>query len=218
MASMVEDFSLALAASWYEGKTFSADWTSTRLPLMAELIKPYRGASARVIEVGSWEGRSALFFVNYLPDARVTCIDPFDTGIYPEFKVPSALAASGIDARVFDPDIERRFDGNLAAFGDRIEKVKARSAIALPELGIDRRRFDIAYIDGSHRAADVYSDAALIWPMILQGGLVIFDDYTWVSGGGPREEPKFGIDSFLHAFEGQYEIVHFEAQIAIRKR
>ena len=31
----------------------------------------------RVIEIGSWEGRSALFFLNFFPRSRITCIDTF---------------------------------------------------------------------------------------------------------------------------------------------
>ena len=66
-----------------------------------------------------------------------------------------------------------------AAFADRVEKLKGSSATVLPELGVGGRRFDLAYIDGSHVAADVYRDAALIWPLIEPGGWIMFDDYEW---------------------------------------
>ena len=202
-------FSEAKAASWFEGKTFATDWTSWHFPNWARLLAPYRGKSARVMEIGSWEGRSALFFLNYLPRARVVCIDTFEGG-------QEHQAAA--EAEDFLPHLEKRFDTNTAAFADRIEKIKARSADALAQLGIENRRFDIAYIDGSHRAADVYSDAALTWPLMAPGALVIFDDYQWDMMPTPLDNPKPGVDAFLTAFEGQYRMVHNDYQVAVVKR
>jgi hypothetical protein len=54
-----------------------------------------------------------------------------------------------------------------------VEKVKGSSAEVLPQLGIAACRFDLVYVDGSHRAADVYSDGALAWPMVARNGIVI---------------------------------------------
>src|SRR5208282_6486657 len=203
------DLSPVLLASIYEGKTFSADWTSGNFPLWATLLKPYCGTATRIIEVGCWEGLSALFFLNYLPRASLVCIDTFDTTVEPLLTIPSPkLAEFGIDWTKFDSNLERRFDANVAGFGERLEKIRASSNVALAELGIDGRKFDVAYIDGSHRSVDVYCDAVLMWPMMVQGGMIIFDDYQWGYMPGTREHPKLGIDCFLHAFEGQYRILH----------
>ena len=67
----------------------------------------------------------------------------------------------------------------------------------LPQLAIDYDQFDIVYVDGSHRAADVYSDAALSWPMVAKDGIVIFDDYEFDQMEGELERPKLGVDVFL---------------------
>ena len=87
----------------------------------------------------------------------------------------------------------------------------------LPSLGISGRRFDLAYIDGSHMAADVYSDAVLTWSMMESGGLVIFDDYEWDLMNEELERPKLGIDAFLAAFRGYYREVLRGYQIVIAK-
>ena len=89
--------------------------------------------------------------------------------------------------------------------------------MVLPQLAIERRQFDLVYIDGSHRAADVYSDAALSWPMVAKDGIVIFDDYEFDQMEGETELPKLGIDIFLAAIEGQYRLLHKGYQIAILK-
>ena len=205
----MHEFSEAEAAGWFVGKTFGHDWTSVHFPIWARLLARYRDVAANVVEIGSWEGRSALFFLNYLPQSRLVAIDTF-AGSEEHQAHPEVFA--GDLTR-----IEQRFDANLAAFGGRLEKIKAPSATALTELGIAGRRFDIAYIDGSHRAADVYGDGVLVWSMLLRGGTLVFDDYEWAYMPEPHANPKLGIDSFLRAFEGQYRIVHRAFQIALEK-
>src|SRR5438874_3389921 len=69
--------SQAQVASWYDGKHFSFDWTSWHFPNWFNLLKKYRTRKARVLEIGSWEGRSAIFFLNFLPRCKVVCIDSF---------------------------------------------------------------------------------------------------------------------------------------------
>jgi hypothetical protein len=205
----VQEYSEEDAAKWFAGTTFGYDWTSCHFPTWAALLAPYRGAPARVLKVGSWEGRSALFFLNYLPQSQLVCIDTFE-GSEEHSAHPEAFAEDL-------PKIERRFDANLAPFVGRIDKRKAPSAMALAELGIVGRRFDIAYIDGSHRSADVYSDGVLAWSMLVSGGIMIFDDYEWEYMPDPKSNPRLGIDSFIRAFEGLYRIVHKGFQVAVEK-
>ena len=199
----------AEVAGWYQSGHFSFDWTSWHFPNWIELLKKYRTRKARVLEIGSWEGRSAIFFLNYLPRCSVVCIDTFKGGL-------EHREARGSSR--FLRKVETRFDANIGKFGGRVEKVKARSAQALAKLGVEGRRFDLAYIDGSHLAADVYSDAVLTWPLIVHGGLMIFDDYLWDGSRGPLEVPKPGIDAFLRTIAGNYLTALNDYQIAIVKR
>jgi predicted O-methyltransferase YrrM len=200
----VQSLPLAEIEGWYQTSSFTADWTSQHFPSWVEVFAPYRARTTRILEIGSWEGRSALFFLNYFPHASLTCVDVWTGGTEHEC-MPDQVKES-----------ERRFNTNLAGFSARVEKIKALSAPALAKLGIAGRRFDIVYVDGSHHAADVYSDGALAWPMIMPGGLLVFDDYEWdPMSNNPR--PKLGIDAFLAAFAGQYHEVLRGYQIIISK-
>lgn len=193
---------------WYEGKTFKTDWTSWHFPNWVKWLAPYRKRELSVLEIGSWEGRSALFFLNYLPNCKLTCIDTFEGG--QEHKAAD-------DAATELPKIEKHFDANTAAFTSRIEKIKAPSSQALAGLGVAGRRFDIAYIDGGHRSYEVFLDGMLTWPLIRKGGLVIFDDYQWDMMPEALDNPKPGIDAFLRVVKGEYRNVHRKYQIAIVK-
>ncbi|MGE3146145.1 MAG: class I SAM-dependent methyltransferase [Pseudorhodoplanes sp.] len=201
-------FSEAEAARWYEGKSFTSDWTSWHFPRWAQLFAEHRERPVRVLEIGSWEGRSALFFMNYLPRARLTCVDPW-TGNFEHAADPHFAALV--------PESERRFDGNVARFADRIEKIKGASSVVLPRLGVEARSFEIIYVDGSHIAADVFADGALAWPLLARGGLMVFDDYEWYGFEDAAQNPKLGIDAFLAAYDGAYKIVERGYQIVISR-
>jgi predicted O-methyltransferase YrrM len=205
-------FSTEIAASWYEGKEFATDWTSWHFPNWTKLLKSRRNRALRVIEIGSWEGRSALFFLNYLSRATLTCIDTFAGGQEHQ----EAAARDRAEAR-FLRSVEGRFDRNTSAFKKRIEKIKAPSTAALADLGIQNRRFDLAYVDGGHRAVEAYADGALTWPLMARGGLVLFDDYEWNEMPKPLDNPGAGIDAFLKSITGQYRLVHKSYQVAIEK-
>lgn len=194
--------------NWEADKTFSTDWAAHHFFMWAELLHPLRQKPARILEIGSWEGRSALFFLNYLRFSRIVCVDPFGGNV--EHQLDPYFADLALKS-------EGRFDGNLAAFAGRVEKVKGSSTSVLPEFGISGRRFDLAYIDGSHMAADVYRDAVLTWSLMDPGGIVIFDDYEWEMMEDERERPKLGIDTFLRTIEGRYRELHRSWQLAIEK-
>jgi len=193
---------------WYAGKDFTADWTSWHFANWAQILQPFRDVPVRILEIGSWEGRSALFFLNYLVNSRMVCVDTFGGNIEHHRNLYFAALV---------PETERKFDANTAEFAARIEKHKGPSSDVLPQLGIASRRFDIAYIDGSHRAADVYSDAVLTWPMVVANGVVIFDDYEFDQMEEEIERPKLGIDAFLKAIDAQYRLIHKNYQVVIEK-
>jgi predicted O-methyltransferase YrrM len=194
-------------AGWYAGKTFSCDWTTDRIPKWAELLAQFRDEAVHVVEIGSWEGRSALFFLNYLRKSRVVCIDPFGGNV--EHHTDEWFAR-------LVPEVEGKFDTNLAPFGTRVEKIKGESRIVLPRLGVEGRRFHVAYVDGSHFPADAYSDAVLCWSMLVPGGVLIFDDYDW-DLMQEHERPKSGIDAFLKTIEGHYRVLHCAYQMIVGK-
>jgi len=107
-------------------------------------------------------------------------------------------------------EIETRFDANISeamrirARPVNVRKVKDRSNHALPSLILGNDIFDLVFIDGSHRAEDVLTDAINSFSLLRIGGILIFDDYIWredVSGGQDiLNLPKMAIDSFVNVF------------------
>ncbi|MBZ9766684.1 glycosyltransferase [Mesorhizobium sp. CA6] len=188
---------------------FTHDWTSHHLKLWEELLGDKAGTATAVLEIGSFEGRSALFFLQFLPKSRITCVDSFqgsEEHLEPGSKHESDMA-----------EVERRFDRNLKPFAGRVEKRKGHSLTILPGLAGEGRLYDVVYVDGDHCATSVYSDARLAWDLLDNDGVMILDDYRWGPDLPMARRPQAGIEAFLSQVAGEYELLHRGQQIVIRK-
>lgn len=204
--------------------TFSSDWTSYYFADWQRWLGHFAGQPIRGLEVGSFEGRSALWFCEHIlthPEAGLICIDPWD---YRQEKAVVPGGATHI-AEQFDwRAVRRRFDANLRPHRDKLCIMDVESNVALT-LVPRNPPLEFAYLDGSHTAAAVLSDAVMVWPSLGRGSILIFDDYTWQHNkhvdGWPDEllRPKLGIDRFLEVFACQYDSLEYSNdQVKLRKR
>jgi predicted O-methyltransferase YrrM len=193
--------------SWFAGKEFTTDWTSGNFSLWRRVLAPLREEPVRILEIGSWEGRSANFFLQFFPRSTIVCIDTFG-GNANEANVYENLAAS---------TAEQRFDRNLAPFGNRVEKIVCSSVSALEQLKVQGRRFDLAYIDGGHWRDDVMADSLGVWALLASGGVVIWDDYRWGRDAPPEQRPQPAIDAFLDTHQGAYRLLAKGYQVIIER-
>jgi predicted O-methyltransferase YrrM len=192
--------------SWFRNKSFTADWSSSHFAIWASHLDKLRDRDVSVLEIGSWEGRSAIFFLEFLPRCRITCIDTFTGG--PEYAQLSDAVVSSIEAR---------FDSNLAPYGARVRKIKSRSLPALDQLAQENKTFDLIYIDGSHARDDVLVDSVLAWRLLAPNGLCIWDDYIWGATLPSAQRPQHAIDTFLELHSNELEVRHSAAQIIVEK-
>lgn len=195
--------------NYFDGSAFSRDWTSHHIPIWEKLLRERAQEPLRVLEIGSFEGRSALFFLKFLPNCHLTCIDTFEGSV--EHRTPGSRHHTDMS------EVEARFDANTKLFSDRLEKLKAFSIEALSELQRESRRFDVVYVDGDHHAASAFTDAQQSWDLLASGGIMILDDYLWQPAKTAAERPKPGIDAFLQARAGEYEVLHNDYQVIVRK-
>jgi len=188
---------------WFIGKQLTTDWATGYFLLWRRVLSPLRKEALRILEIGSWEGRSALFFLNFFRRSTITCIDPF---------------AERDEHRIHDwAAQESRFDQNLAPFGSRVEKLKTSSKDGLRRLAEQRRRFDLAYIDGSHTYDDVLADSVAVWPLIEPGGVIIWDDYRYNPHLPANQRPGGAIDKFLADHAGGFRQLAGGYQLIVEK-
>jgi hypothetical protein len=193
---------------WFFGKQLSTDWGVEYFLLWRRVLSPLRNEPLRILEVGSWEGRSALFFLNFFRRSTITCIDTFAGG--EEHRANRDWAAEL-------PNVENRFDHNLAQFGPRVEKLKSWSKDGLRLLAEQRRRFDLAYVDGGHTYDDIMADSIGVWPLVDPGGVIIWDDYRRSVELPAEQRPQAAIDTFLSGHVGGYRQLAAGYQLIVEK-
>ena len=183
--------------------TFTSDWHSWNSAGQWEIaLKPYAGKPAvRYLEIGVYEGRSFLWMLDNVlthPDSRAVAVDLFADDTY--------------------PDLEQVFRANLKQSG-HAGKADVRCGLSQNVLRtLTDNAFDVVYIDGSHRACDVFVDLALSWLLLKDGGLLILDDYGNNRHWPTDLRPQASIDAFLSAFRNEIEVLHSKYQIILRKR
>ena len=174
-------------------------------------------SNPRILEIGSWEGRSATFLLTSPLCANggsIVCIDHFDlfatqAGKERHEKILHNLSLTGRPFRVVE-----KF--SVPGLMTLLEEAIKDEAEAIKE---ETPGFDWLYIDGSHRADDTLLDAELAWRLANKGAIFIFDDYLW--GTQPQDSPhhpKPGVDAFMKLHENEFEIISSGYQMVLRKK
>jgi len=172
------------------------DWFSYAAPVWRSMIASIK--PRRVLEVGSYEGRSTVFLIENcapLGPFEITCVDSWGGGV----------EHASIDMR----EVEAKFDRNMTRAKTKhpsaaVNKIKSESWLALANLLAQGQAgsYDMVYIDGSHQAPDVLADAVLAFKLLRIGGVMAFDDYLWhIEKAGqqdPLNMPKPAIDAFIN--------------------
>lgn len=192
---------------------FTEQWFSAGERLWPELI-PFLPDRKKFLEIGSYEGRSSVWLIEHMMQegSKLFCIDTWEGG--EEHDKAKML------------EVEDRFHSNVSLAQKRFpgRKVYSFRSNSLQALSImnhsdrDLNSFDFIYIDGSHVAKDVLTDACLAWPILKPGGVLVFDDYVW---GNPRDilhRPKAAIDAFVNIFAEEIEFININYQVALRKK
>ena len=190
---------------------FTVDWFSVNIPLWSELNKWMSGFD-KFLEIGSLEGRSACWLMQNLlsETGTMVCIDTWDGN--PE--IAPDLVLESYDRFMHNTQLATRPKQHLEVY--RQDSVRALARL----LATDQSTFDFIYIDGSHEACDVLTDACLSWPLLKPGGILVFDDYllgTDIGGIDMLHRPKSAVDAFTSLFNSQMQTVSCGLQYIVRK-
>lgn len=193
---------------------FSVNWVEKNIDKWKDILIPYfQDIATNILEVGVFEGASTIWFINNLltQGGTITCIDNFQGGI------------EHIGIKTFNTilsNLEERFLYNILKTKklSHVTLIKDNSFNGLLMLNANKRTFNLIYIDGSHLASDVLSDAILAWNILNIGGILIFDDYKWEKYQEDYNNPRVAINSFLHCFLPEIDILHKSYQVIIKKK
>lgn len=172
---------------------FDHDWFSSNIPNLTRLFAGFKGNNPpRILEIGAFEGRSTVWFLDNVEGSHVTTIDTW---------------MGGKDHDPNNPEInwetvKSNFDYNMKKHQQNVDVHEHTSFHTLTfMIRAGRDLFDFVYVDGSHTAADVNLDLILSFRLLKTGGLIYCDDYLWGFNEFPIYDcPKLGIDSFVNVY------------------
>lgn len=186
---------------------FHKDWFSKNIPHLEKFLSHLKGKRcAEGLEIGSWEGKSASWFLQNIltgEGSKLTCVDNFKGN--PENELLG-----------YEKDVAEIFESNMKALGlwERVKLLNEYSENALKLL--HPMSFDFIYVDGSHNPKDVLIDLCLSWILLKRGGIMIMDDYL-LCDPDTGSEPKPAIDAFFHVFKRELIELHYDWQVVWRK-
>jgi predicted O-methyltransferase YrrM len=191
---------------------FTKDWFGWAPPVWEQLIPMLSGEAGKrnFLEIGSFEGRSTVWTMENMMQKGdyIYCIDTWEGG--------EEHGAEDMQA------VFMRFKENTAIAKNKTKVVRGyamdTSTTELASKIQDGLQYDFIYIDGSHIAKDVLTDACMAWQVLKPKGIMVFDDYVW---GDPRDilhRPKAAIDAFTNIFAEEVEVIHVGYQLVVRKK
>ena len=164
----------------------------------------------KILEIGAFDGASANLMLEVLfphPDSELHCIDSFA----PDETTPQ------VDETTRELFIEN------AAIGGHVAQIHLNEGLSVEVLAWMIAEdgywesFDFIYVDGSHFAMDVLTDAVLAWPLLKPVGVMIFDDYRWTHTPEEQDWPGRAVNAFLQVFGHKCEILEKGQRVGLRK-
>ena len=155
----------------------------------------------KYLEIGSFEGGSAIYISRRFNESKIYCVDNW---------IKTEDGYSKIDFN----DVEKNFDFNTKQYLNIFKIKKSSNNFFLDNL----LYFDVIYVDGYHKASQVYKDCENSWKALNLNGILICDDYIWNHYSEIKDNPCFAVNSFLSKIKENYKILQVSnSQIFIKK-
>ena len=179
----------------------TSDFFVTNVYYFFKYIKNYKNFN--YLEIGTYEGCSAIYIANRFKDSKVFCIDIWER-VKEEY-------GEGTNFN----DIEKNFDINSQNYLNIVKIKKYSDEFFLS----NNLKFDVIYVDGHHLAEQVYKDAVNSWNVLNNKGLLIFDDYIWNNYDDVKKNPCYAINKFLKEKHNKFDILEVtNSQIFIQRK
>ena len=179
----------------------SFNWFGQNAQIWIHFFKKFNleDKKINVLEIGTFEGQSASFFLKYLKKSKLIAVDSLNkkTSFYKNF--------------IKNKKKLRNFKFYNLSSSDFFKKN-------------NKNKFDIIYIDGAHAKNSVFNDAKNSFKILKKNGILIFDDLLYEYQNKKYKnryiESDFvigGILLFLSNFKN-IEILYAGHQLIVKKK
>ena len=135
-----------------------------------------------ILEIGSYEGRSAIFFLKNFSDSNITCVDTW--------------AGSDEHCSANFELIQKNFDLNTSFYQSNNILMK-RIMTSNEFFKKNYEYYDLIYVDGDHSSNQVKIDLINSWNVLKNGGFLVLDDYMWWYYKDLKKNPSTPIIDFI---------------------
>lgn len=175
------------------------DWFSHNV----NIWKNYLGGLKEIkyLEIGTFEGRSAVFIGELHNVKEITCVDTFS----------GSDEHDNID---FDLVYKNCIE-NLSNLRIPHNLIKDKSENFFKN---NNKKFNLIYIDGSHFYDDVKKDFINSMKCLEDGGILICDDFYWFFYKNKQQNPISAILDCYEIFNKNLDILFVHHQIIFKKK
>lgn len=179
-------------------------WLTSREALALYRLARRLPTGARIVEIGSWKGKSTYCLAKGLRDGVLVAIDPFD-----------GAGEAGHPYETFKGEIPlvEQFRRNLSGRGvlEKIEIKAGRSSEFAGRVGT----IDLLFIDGDHSIEGCRYDFEAFAPSVKAQGLLAFHDYNQ-----RRSElgPTWVVENLVKPAEEWKPMGKWDTLVAFRRR
>jgi len=179
-----------------------ADWFSDHEAIWYNLFEKHGLFKKKInyLEIGTFEGRSTIFVLNYLKNVKVNIVDTF--------------SGSDEHQKINFKKVYKNFLKNTKSFEKKLSINKMPSDIFFNK---NNKKFDLIYIDGSHYVKDVMNDCINSFKYLNKNGIMIIDDFMWNYYPKINENPIGAILPFIKKIYSNINIIHLSYQVIIKK-
>lgn len=161
---------------------FNEDWFTPNIPLFDEIkdyLKYEFGENLNCIEVGAWEGRSAIYLAdNFIGDSGTLTL---------------------IDLGYRYKELYKNI--SLNPKHKQIKVMQGNSVELLPSLLRRGESYHFVFVDAGKTSADTLCNLLIAERLLKVNGIMIADDYGWGKLKNKEEKcsPQQGVDFFLES-------------------
>ena len=176
-------------------------WFSNNLYFLSRNLSALK--IENLLEIGSYEGRSAVFFASIFNKSKLFCVDTW--------------SGSDEHKNINFKSIEDNFDSNVKYLTENrtLSKFKMTSDNFFKHNII---KFDFVYVDGDHSKDQVLKDLKNSWSVLNSNGFLLVDDYMWWYYKDLKNNPASAINDFIKDNSHQIKKMIIWHQVLIQKK
>ena len=165
----------------FQSLDYNEKWFCNNLNYLSMNFKNTKNVKD-ILEIGSYEGRSAIFFLKNFSDSKITCVDTW--------------VGSDEHSNLTFKLIEKNFDFNTSFYQSNniLMKHKMTSNEFFKK---NYKYYDLIYVDGDHSSDQVKIDLINSWNALKNGGFLVLDDYMWWYYKDLKKNPSTPINDFI---------------------